>query len=182
MTRVANSPRSSSRIARRPQRCWTSDASKQLSSGRERGAGIRVVVGDTRDSRTLPISLRADSLRRRVPRQPSPAMVEAAFEKSHLERSAIIRVERRYCPRRRQGPQDRTDEHADDAARSEGSSITQVQVALGDSTRHFVVANSDGLFPATPGAHPIHVSCSRKVIPECRPAIDRSPEPEDSNC
>jgi len=31
--------------------------------------------------------------------------------------------------RRRQGAQDRTDEPRDDAARSEGSSITQVQVA-----------------------------------------------------
>ena len=38
--------------------------------------------------------------------------------------------------------------HADDVARSEGASISQVQVALGDSTRHFVVANSDGLFAA----------------------------------
>jgi TldD protein len=36
--------------------------------------------------------------------------------------------------------------HADDVARSEGSSITQVQVALGDSTRRFVVANSEGVF------------------------------------
>ncbi len=49
---------------------------------------------------------------------------------------------------------------ADDAARSEGSSITQVQVALGDSTRHFVVANSDGLFA---GDHQVrtrfNVSC-----------------------
>jgi predicted Zn-dependent protease len=53
--------------------------------------------------------------------------------------------------------------HADDAARSEGSSITQVQVALGDSTRHFVVANSDGLFA---GDHQVrtrfNVSCIAK--------------------
>jgi TldD protein len=38
--------------------------------------------------------------------------------------------------------------HADDVARSEGNSISQVQVALGDSTRNFVVANSDGVFAA----------------------------------
>jgi TldD protein len=36
--------------------------------------------------------------------------------------------------------------HADDVARSEGSSITQVQVGFGDSSRRFVVANSDGVF------------------------------------
>ncbi len=35
---------------------------------------------------------------------------------------------------------------ADDVSRSEGSSITQVQVSLGDSTRRFVVANSEGVF------------------------------------
>jgi TldD protein len=38
--------------------------------------------------------------------------------------------------------------HADDVARSEGSSITQVQIGLGDSTRRFVVANSEGVFAA----------------------------------
>ncbi len=37
---------------------------------------------------------------------------------------------------------------ADDAARSEGSSITQVSVALGDSSRRFVVANSEGVYAA----------------------------------
>ncbi|MEO9180631.1 MAG: TldD/PmbA family protein, partial [Acidimicrobiales bacterium] len=36
--------------------------------------------------------------------------------------------------------------HADDVARSQGSSITQVSVALGDSTRRFVVANSEGIY------------------------------------
>jgi TldD protein len=36
--------------------------------------------------------------------------------------------------------------HADDVARSEGSAITQVQVGLGDSTRRFLVANSEGVF------------------------------------
>jgi len=36
--------------------------------------------------------------------------------------------------------------HADDVARSQGPSVTQVQVALGDSSRHFVVANSEGVY------------------------------------
>jgi len=118
-----------------------------LSSGRDRGAGIRVVVGDTTGfAHTADLSdagLRAAALAASsVARGGGGGVREIALgerrnfttaadvDPSSVEKSRKIEVLRR----------------ADDAARSEGAAITQVQVALADSTRRFLVANSEGVW------------------------------------
>jgi TldD protein len=134
---------------------------EQLSSGRDRGAGIRVVVGDTTGfAHTADLT--------------ESGLVAAARAAAAVARDGgggvreIALGPLRDHPSRATVPPGDVDKarkielmnHADDAARSEGSSITQVQVALGDSTRHFIVANSDGLFA---GDHQVrtrfNVSC-----------------------
>src|ERR1700691_6485390 len=122
---------------------------EQLSSGRDRGAGIRVVVGETTGfAHTADLT--------------ESGLVAAARAAAAVARGGgggvreIALGPLRDNPSRATIPPIDVDKarkielmnHADDAARSEGASITQVQVALGDSTRHFVVANSDGVFSA----------------------------------
>jgi TldD protein len=119
---------------------------EHLSSGRDRGAGIRVVVGETTGfAHTADLSesgLRAaaqaaaavaregGTVREVALGEPRNHESRAEIEPSGVEKARKIELLRQ----------------ADDVARSEGSSITQVQVALGDSTRRFVVANSEGVF------------------------------------
>src|ERR1039458_6925895 len=134
---------------------------EQLSSGHERGAGIRVVVGDTTGfAHTADLTesglIAAARAAAAVARDGGGGVREIALGplRDHTSRATM-----------HPGDVDKARKielmnHADDAARSEGSSITQVQVALGDSTRRFVVANSDGLFA---GDHQVrtrfNVSC-----------------------
>jgi TldD protein len=120
---------------------------KELTSGRDRGAGIRVVVGDTTG-----FAHTAD-------------LTEAGLHRAAVAASSVAREGRggvrtvalgafdAHGPRAElmPGEVDKARKiellgRADDVARSEGSSISQVQVALGDSTRRFLVANSDGVF------------------------------------
>lgn len=122
---------------------------EELSSGRDRGAGIRVVVGDTTGfAHTADLSERglrtAAEAAASVARGGGGGVREVALETlADYPTHAIIlpsdvdkakRIELLL--------------HADDVARSEGSAITQVQVGLGDSIRRFMVANSDGVFAA----------------------------------
>jgi len=122
---------------------------EELSSGRDRGAGIRVVVGDTTGfAHTSDLSERglraAAEAAASVARGGGGGVREIALGplSSHASRAEIA--------------PDSVDKarkiellmHADDVARSEGSSVSQVQVAVGDSTRRFVVANSEGVFAA----------------------------------
>jgi TldD protein len=120
---------------------------EELSSGRDRGAGIRVVFGETTGfAHTADLSerglLAAAQAAAAVAREggggvreiklgdlinyPSPAQTAPGDVAKSKKIELLL--------------------HADDVARSEGSSISQVQVALGDSSRNFVVANSDGVF------------------------------------
>jgi TldD protein len=119
---------------------------EQLSSGRDRGAGIRVVAGETTGfAHTADLSesgLRAAA----------QAAAAVAREGGGV-REVTLGEMRRHESRADVEPGDvekaRKIEllrQADDVARSEGSSITQVQVGLGDSTRRFVVANSEGVY------------------------------------
>jgi TldD protein len=122
---------------------------EELSSGRDRGAGIRVVVGDTTGfAHTADLSerglLAAAQAAAAVARGGGGGVREVALGPlaDHPTRATTL-----------PGDVDKARKielllHADDVARSEGSSITQVQIGLGDSTRHFVVANSDGVFAA----------------------------------
>ncbi len=122
---------------------------KELSSGRDRGAGIRVVIGDTTGfAHTSDLSERglvaAAKSAAAVAREGGGGVREIALGElmNHLSTAEVspadVEKARKIELMR----------HADDVARSVGSSITQVQVALGDSTRRFVVANSEGVFGA----------------------------------
>jgi TldD protein len=130
---------------------------EELSSGRDRGAGIRVVVGDTTGfAHTADLSerglLAAAEAAASVARGGGGGVREVALGAlvDHPTRATTL-----------PGDVDKARKielllHADDVARSEGSSITQVQIGLGDSTRHFVVANSDGVFAAD---HQVRTRC-----------------------
>jgi TldD protein len=122
---------------------------EELSSGRDRGAGIRVVVGETTGfAHTADLSerglLAAAQAAAAVAREGGGGVREIALGPltNHPTIATVL-------------PHDVDKARkielmnlADDAARSEGSSITQVSVALGDSSRRFVVANSEGIFAA----------------------------------
>ncbi len=122
---------------------------EELSSGRDRGAGIRVVVGDTTGfAHTADLSeagLRvAAEAASAVARRGGGGIREIALGSLSSHRSvAQIRpddVERATMVD--------TMLRADDSARSAGSSISQVNVGIGMSTRRFVVANSEGVYGA----------------------------------
>lgn len=120
---------------------------EELSSGRDRGAGIRVVVGETTGfAHTADLSekglLAAAQAAAAVAREGGGGVREIALStlRDYPTTAAI-----------EPGDVDKAKKielllHADDVARSEGSAITQVQVGLGDSTRRFLVANSEGVF------------------------------------
>ncbi len=119
---------------------------EELSSGRDRGAGVRVVVGDTTG-----FAHTADLSERSLGDAVAAASAVARGGGGGVRTVALgPRVE--HASRARVMP-DEVDKakkieillRADDVARSEGAGITQVQVGLGHSTRRFVVANTDGV-------------------------------------
>ncbi len=120
---------------------------EELSSGRDRGAGIRVVVGETTGfAHTADLSeqglVSAARAAAAVAREGGGGVREIALgslreypSKAVIAPDSVDKAKKIELLR-----------YADDTARSQGSSITQVQVALGDSMRHFLVANSEGVF------------------------------------
>ena len=120
---------------------------EQLSSGRDRGAGIRVVVGDTTGfAHTADLS--------------ETGLLSAAEAASAAARQGGGGVRRVDLARRdvaspndvRIFPEDvsKADQvailrQADEAARSAGREISQVTASVGASRRRMLVANSDGL-------------------------------------
>jgi len=119
---------------------------EELSSGRSRGAGIRVVEGETTGfAHTADLSeaglLAAAEAAAAVARQGGgtsrtvalgPAQVHGRGDKrlpGSVKKAAKLELLTR----------------ADDAARSAGDAIGQVQVGCGDSRRRVLIANSDGL-------------------------------------
>jgi len=119
---------------------------EELSSGRERGAGIRVIVGETTGfAHTADLSeaglLAAAGAAAAVARgggggtrtvalaQRRPATARATSLPSGIDKATKLELLAR----------------ADDAARAAGGSVSQVQAGYGDSRRRFLVANSEGL-------------------------------------
>jgi TldD protein len=119
---------------------------EELSSGRDRGAGVRVVVGETTgyahtadltEAGLLEAARAASAVAQReggsrtVGLGPSRARRPAPVEKppEDVEKARKIELLQR----------------ADDAARSSGTAIRQVSASYGDSRRRILVANSDGL-------------------------------------
>jgi len=118
---------------------------EELSSGRQRGAGVRVVIGDTTGyAHTADLSeaglLAAAEAASAVARQGGGTRIvalgprhaaasTAAILPSEVTKSAKLELLSR----------------ADDAARSAGAAITQVSVGYGDSRRRMLVATSEGV-------------------------------------
>ena len=121
---------------------------EQVTSGRDRGAGIRVIKGDTTGfAHTADLSeagLRAAA----------EAAAAAASQGGGGTRTiALTRGAERVVSPVLQFPDDvrKADKVAvlqrmDEAARSAGSSIVQVSAGYGDSRKHMLVANTDGVF------------------------------------
>ncbi|MGC8472131.1 MAG: TldD/PmbA family protein [Acidimicrobiales bacterium] len=119
---------------------------EELSSGRERGAGVRVVVGDTTGfAHTADLSetglLRA-------------AEAAAAVARDGGDRTRVVALPaRRGRPPRAEVLPSTVAKatklelllRADDIARATGGEITQVQVGYGDSRRRVLVASTDGV-------------------------------------
>ena len=120
---------------------------EEMTSGRDRGAGIRVVVGETTGfAHTSDLS--------------EAGLVAAAQTAAGAARSAggqpvtlVVGDVSTNGPRAQRFPADvpKADKVellrvADEAARAAGSAITQVSARYGDSRRRILVANSDGVF------------------------------------
>jgi TldD protein len=120
---------------------------EELSSGRDRGAGIRVIVGETTGfAHTADLS--EDGLR-------TAAEAAAAAARGNPGGERIVNLTKVNAPR----PNDVAIQpdsiekavkvglltRADAAARDEGGAIKQVTARLADSRRRILVANSDGL-------------------------------------
>jgi len=118
---------------------------EELSSGRERGAGIRVVVGETTgfahtadlsEQGLLAAAEAASAVAREggggvrradlEERRPAPPLVEVL--PGEVAKAAKLELLRR----------------ADEAARSAGNAISQVNAGYGDSRRRILVATSEG--------------------------------------
>jgi TldD protein len=120
---------------------------EELTSGRDRGAGIRVVRGETTGfAHTADLSeagLRA------------AAEAAAAAARGGDGTTNVVALTPSHAPRPNEVSQRPSDiakatkvallTQADDAARARGASITQVMARYGDSQRRIQVANSDGL-------------------------------------
>jgi TldD protein len=120
---------------------------EELSSGRSRGAGIRVVDGETTGfAHTADLSQSGLVAAAR-------AAAAVAREGGQGTRTVALGPLSGHDRGERTLPGD-VDKarklelltRADDAARAAGDSITQVQVGIGDSRRRVLIANSDGLF------------------------------------
>src|SRR6478609_2629030 len=106
---------------------------EELTSGRDRGAGIRVVVGDTTG-----FAHTADLTESGLA---AAAEAAAAAARGGGGGTRTIDLTRVTAPARKVELLTR----ADEVARSQGGAISQVSASYGDSRRRILVANSDGL-------------------------------------
>ncbi len=118
---------------------------EELASGRDRGAGIRVVVGETTGfAHTADLS-EAGLL--------AAAEAAASVARDGESRTVVFGDPKGVAVSGALRPGDAVPKadkiallgRADDAARSAGSAVAQVSASYGDSRRRFLVANSDGV-------------------------------------
>ena len=120
---------------------------EELTSGRDRGAGIRVVVGETtgfaHTADLTPAGLRsAAEAAAAAARSGGGGVSEVVLSPGDGPPPAVVEVFPGDVPKARKVA---LVQEADAAARDEGGAITQVMVRYGDSQRRIQVANSDGL-------------------------------------
>ena len=118
---------------------------EELGNSHERGAGVRVVVGETTGfAHTSDLSerglLEAARTASSVARGGGTTPVALGALAAHPVRADVLPGDVAKARRVE------LLEAADDAARSAGSSIAQVMVGIGDSRRQILVANSDGTY------------------------------------
>jgi len=123
---------------------------EELSSGRDRGAGIRVVAGDTTGfAHTADLSesglLKAAEAASAVARTGGGGAKAVAV--GSLRRADVADRGGSVGDRPKMSKSDTLEllTRADDAARASGDSISQVQAGYGGSRRQVLIANSDGL-------------------------------------
>jgi TldD protein len=120
---------------------------EELTSGRERGAGIRVISGDTTGfAHTADLSegglLAAAEAAGAAARSGGGGVREVALRHRSVAHPHAVLVNPIEIPKSRKVEML---QRADAAARSAGSAIRQVTVGYGDSRRRILVANSDGV-------------------------------------
>jgi TldD protein len=121
---------------------------EELSSGRDRGAGVRVIVGDTTGyAHTADLS--ENGLRRAAEAASTVARGSggtAARVVSLTERRSQRDIAVETMPGDvAKGAKVELLRRADDAARASGGTITQVVAGYGDTRRRILIANSEGL-------------------------------------
>jgi TldD protein len=119
---------------------------EELSSGRDRGAGIRVIVGETTGfAHTADLSeaglLSAAEAAAAVAREGGGSVREVALSRQQPDRRQAATLPNSVP---KSGKVDLL-LRADDASRSAGAAVVQVSAGYGDSRRRILVANSDGL-------------------------------------
>ncbi len=126
---------------------------EELSSGRERGAGIRVVSGDTTGfAHTADLSeaglLRAAEAASAVARSGGGGIGTVAVSPLAVGRAGGETDEDGSSPLSLASKGDSLDllRRADEAARASNAAITQVQAGCGGSRRRVLIANSEGLY------------------------------------
>jgi len=123
---------------------------EELSSGRDRGAGIRVVVGDTTgfahtaDLSDTGLSAAAEAAAAAA-RSGGGGVRTVELTRQTVERSNPVAVMPETVGK---GDKVALLRRADEAARAEGAAIRQVRARYGDSRRQILIANSDGLLTA----------------------------------
>ena len=120
---------------------------EEFTSGRDRGAGIRVIRGETTGfAHTADLS--EDGLRTAAEAAAAAArgggggVREVALERREVTRPHDVDVLPETIAKQRKVE---LLQRADDAARSEGSAVRQVSATYADGRRRILVANSDGL-------------------------------------
>lgn len=122
---------------------------EELSSGRDRGAGIRVVVGETTGfAHTADLTeagLRAAAGAAAAVARGGTGSHSVAVSPSKAPRHSEVTIRPDTVAKA-----DKVEllTRADEAARLQGAAITQVSASYGDSRRQILVANSDGLLVA----------------------------------
>ena len=119
---------------------------EELSSGRDRGAGVRVVVGETTGyAHTSDLSeaglLAAAEAAAAVARQGGPTRV-VSLEHRDVPRPGTVVTAPEDVPKARKIE---LLTRADEAARAAGAAVSQVSASYADSRRRVLVANSDGV-------------------------------------
>ncbi|MBU3701025.1 MAG: TldD/PmbA family protein [Acidimicrobiia bacterium] len=120
---------------------------EELTSGRDRGAGIRVVVGDTTGfAHTADLSepglVAAATAAAAAARSGGGGTNVVALTRGRVERSYEIDIAPGDVPKARKVE---LLTRADEIARGVGDAITQVSASYGDTRKHILVANSDGV-------------------------------------